>query len=146
MHELSLAQSIVDTVLLEAEKHGATKVKEINVEIGELMQLDVNALSEALTLLLTGSKLEGSRALFHVSKASFLCRRCGASWNLSEARKELAQVPDDLLIREPDSKELPLHFLPYVYNTFIHCPKCGSSDTSSSEGAEDIRLRRVVME
>jgi len=57
----------------------------------------------------------------HVNEASFSCRRCGAKWNMTDAKKELEQVPDSLRIREPDSKELPLHFLPYVYSAFIHC-------------------------
>jgi hydrogenase nickel insertion protein HypA len=146
MHELSVAQSIVDAVLSEAERNNAKRVKEINVDVGELMQLDIQGLSDALNLLMKGSKLDGAVVFTHLKEASFSCRRCGAKWNMSDTRKELEQVPDDLCIREPDSKELPLHFLPYIYSAFIHCPKCGSSDATTSEGAEDIRLRRLVME
>jgi hydrogenase nickel incorporation protein HypA/HybF len=146
MHELSVAQSIVDTVLSEAESNNAKTVMEINIDVGELMQLDTQALSDALNLLIKGSKLDGARLFMHVKEASFSCRKCGALWNMTDAKRELEQVPDKLRISEPDSKELPLHFLPYIYATFIHCPKCGSSDTSISEGAEDIRLRRLVME
>jgi len=146
MHELSIAQSIVEMVLLEAEKINAKTVNEINIDVGELMQLDVQVLSDALNLLIKDSKLDGARVFMHVNEASFSCRRCGTKWNMTDAKKELEQVPDSLRIREPDSKELPLHFLPYIYSAFIHCPKCGSSDAIVSDGAEDIRLRRLVME
>ena len=104
------------------------------------------ALTDALNLLMKGSKLDGARVFMSVKEVSFSCRRCGAKWNMTDAKKELEQVPDALRIREPDSKELPLHFLPYIYGAFVHCPKCGSSDASASDGAEDIRLRRLVME
>jgi len=146
MHELSVAQSIVAAVLLEAEKNGARQVKEINVGVGELMQLDMKALEESMNLLMTGPKLQGAKVILKVQQASFVCRKCSAKWDMVEAKKQLARnVPDKLKIREPDSEELPLHFLPYLYPVFIRCPNCGSSDTSAVAG-EDIRLRKLVME
>ena len=145
MHELSIAQSIVDTVLSEVQKKGAKRVTEISVDVGQLMQLDRSALAFALRLLMTGSVLKGARVRVRVKKASFTCRRCNLEWGMAEAQKQLADVPDALRVREPDSKELPLHFLPFLYPAFIHCPRCGSSDISSKEG-EEMQLRRVVME
>lgn len=146
MHELSIAQSIMDTVLLEAEKNNAHKVKEINIDIGELMQLDIQALKDALNALAKGSKLDGVQVFTHTKEAAFSCRRCGATWNLNAAKDELEKIPDNLRVSEPDSKELPLHFLPYIYSSFLHCPKCGSSEADASEGSEDITLRKLVME
>jgi Zn finger protein HypA/HybF involved in hydrogenase expression len=146
MHEMSIANSIIDAVLSEVEKKKANRVKEINIDVGELMQVDTQLLSETIRMLIAGSKLEGARVIVHVNAATFSCRKCGTLWSMREAKKELSQVPDHLWIREPDSKELPLHFMPYLYNTFIHCPKCGSSDVATSDSAEDILLRRLVME
>ena len=145
MHELSVAQSIVDAVLLEADKNEASHVKEINIEVGELMQLDTRALGEALHLLMTGERLKGARIHIHTRDASFTCRKCQNHWGMAEARKQLDEIPDSLLVREPDSKEVPLHFLPYLYPSFIHCSKCGSADVTTTEG-EDLRLRKLVME
>lgn len=145
MHELSIAQSIVDTVLSEVKKNDAKRVTEISVDVGQLMQLDRNALAFALRLLITGPVLKDARVRVRVKKASFSCRKCNLEWGMAEAQKQLAEVPDTLRVREPDSKELPLHFLPSLYPAFIRCPRCGSSDISSKEG-EEIQLRRVVME
>ena len=145
MHEMGIAQNIVDTVLSEAEKKGAKRITEISVDVGQLMQLDRDALAFGLKLLMRGPTLRGARVRVRVRKASFSCRRCNSEWGMAEAQKQLAEVPDALRVREPDSKELPLHFLPYLYSAFIRCPGCGSSDIFSREG-EEIKFRRVLME
>lgn len=145
MHEMSIAQSIVDTVLSEVQKKDAKRVTEISVDVGQLMQLDRSALAFALRLLMTGPVLKGARVRVYVRKASFSCRKCNMEWGMAEAQKQLAEVPGTLRVREPDSKELPLHFFPFLYPAFIRCPRCCSSDISSKEG-EEIQFRRVVME
>jgi len=145
LHEMGIAQNIVDTVLSEAEKKGAKRITEISVDVGQLMQLDRDALAFGLKLLMRGPTLRGARVRVRVRKASFSCRRCNSKWGMAEAQKQLAEVPDALRVREPDSKELPLHFLPYLYPAFIRCPGCGSSDIFSREG-EEIKFRRVLME
>jgi hydrogenase nickel incorporation protein HypA/HybF len=145
MHELSVAQSIVDYALTEVEKRNATKVGEISVEVGELMQVDTKVLLDALRMLMSGPKLEGCKVRIQVAAASFSCRRCSSEWGMDEARSQLGAVSHDLLVKEPDSDELPLHFLPYLYPAFIHCPKCGSSDVAVTEG-EDVQIRKLVVE
>lgn len=144
MHEVGLAQSIVSAVLLEIEKSNATSVKEINLEVGELMQLDIDALKYALKVLTAGERLGRVRVTIQVIEACFSCRRCSSSWDMYEVRKQLEAVPDHLLVREPDSREMPLHFFPYLYSSFANCPKCGSADVVTVQG-DDIRLKNLVM-
>jgi hydrogenase nickel incorporation protein HypA/HybF len=145
LHELGIAQSIVDSALAEADKVGAKKVTSMEIDVGELMQVDVKALEAALRLLMKGPKLEGTTIAVRVTEASFSCRRCGRRWGMDDAKRQLEAVPDELRIREPDSVELPLHFLPYLYPSFVRCPSCGSSDSAATAG-EDIRVRRVVLD
>jgi hydrogenase nickel incorporation protein HypA/HybF len=145
LHELGIADSIVDSALAEADRVKAEKVTSIEIEVGELMQLDTQALEDALKLLMRGPRLEGAEVEVRVTEASFSCRRCGKEWGMGETKRQLAAIPDDLRIREPDSIELPLHFLPYLYPSFVKCPSCGSSDTSPTRG-EDIRVTRVVLD
>ena len=144
MHELSVAHNVVEYALSEAARNNSNKVEEIDVEVGELTQVDPKVLSDALALFMTGTVLEGCRARVVVADASFACRKCSCEWGRPEIRKELERVPDDLKVREPDSQELPLHFLPGLYSAFIHCPRCGSSDISALSG-EDIRIRRLAL-
>jgi hydrogenase nickel incorporation protein HypA/HybF len=145
MHELSLAQNVVDSVLFEVEKRKAKRVLELDVDVGELMQLDRRAFSFGLKVLMTGPILKGAHVHVRLRRASFSCRRCNSEWNMDEAKRQLEAVPEELLIREPDSKELPLHFLPYLYPVFVRCPSCGSSDIFAREGKE-IQLRKLALE
>jgi hydrogenase nickel insertion protein HypA len=145
LHELSIAQSVVSAVLLEAEKNNASHVKEINLDVGELMQLETDVLADALNMLMTGEKLNGAKVSVHVKSALFSCRRCGNRWDMSEVKRQLERVPDSLLVREPDSKEVPLHFFPYLYSSFANCPKCGSTDVATLDG-DDIKLRTLILE
>jgi hydrogenase nickel insertion protein HypA len=145
MHEFGIAQSIVEYALSEAEKNKVGRVSEIHLELGELSMIDRSFLSNALKLLMTDPRLKGCKVHFRKQSASFVCRKCSSKWSMAETMKQLNQVPEKLLVREPDSKELPLHFLPSLYSAFVRCPKCGSSDLDMT-GGDDVRIRRLVLE
>jgi hydrogenase nickel incorporation protein HypA/HybF len=145
MHEFGMAQSIVEYAISEAEGRKAARVAEIRVDVGELTMIDRRVLSHALRLLLTGPKLEGCRVLVRKKGVKFVCRKCAALWSMEEATKQLQKLPEELLVREPDSREVPLHFLPSLYPAFVHCPKCGSADLEVKEG-QDVSIGRMVLE
>lgn len=145
MHEIGIAQSIIDSTLEEAERVGADKVSYIEVEVGELTQVEPRVLQEALGLLLRGPMLVDARVEVKLAKASFACGRCSREWAMDETRRQLEAVSPELRVVEPDSVEVPLHFLPYLYPAFVRCPACGSADTSVKEG-EDVYVRRVVFD
>ena len=145
LHELSIAQNIVDSVLAEAGSRGAKRVLELRINVGELMQIDRKALRFGLKLLLTGPVLGGAQVSLRVRRASFSCRRCNSEWDMSEAKRQLQKVRPELLVREPESRELPLHFFPYLYAAFIRCPRCGSSDAEVKDG-KDVEIASLVLE
>jgi hydrogenase nickel incorporation protein HypA/HybF len=145
MHELSIAHNVVEYALSEAAKNGSKRVEEVDVEVGELTQVEPDVLSGSLAMLMTGPKLQGCRVVVTTAQARFECRKCSSQWGMAEVRKELDDVPDELRVQEPESRELPLHFLPQLYSSFIHCPRCGSADISAL-GGEDIRIRRLALE
>ena len=142
---MSLAQSVVASVMSEAAKHGAKKVMKIHLAIGELMQLDKPMLVDAFRSLLEGPMLGGAELEVTDDKAAFTCQKCSAKWGMDEAKEQLKEVGADLLVNEPDSEELPLHFLPELYPAFIRCPQCGSSDIFLSDGGV-IKITRLVLE
>jgi hydrogenase nickel incorporation protein HypA/HybF len=145
LHELSLAQNIVDSITAEANARGARKVLELKVDVGELMQIDTKALRFGLKLLMTGPVLKGARVRVGKRSASFKCRKCSSEWGMAEARRQLERVSPDLLVQEPDSKEIPLHFFPYLYPAFVRCPKCGSADVEV-KGGKEIEIAKLVLE
>jgi hydrogenase nickel incorporation protein HypA/HybF len=142
---MSLAQSVVSSVMSEAEKHQAKKVIKVQLAIGELMQLDKGILVESFKSLLEGPVLGGAELEVIDERAQFSCQKCSAKWGMDEAKKQLKSIAPDLLISEPGSKELPLHFLPELYPAFVHCPRCGSSDIFLSDGGV-IRITRLILE
>ena len=145
MHELGIAQSIVDYAVTEAKARKASRVAEVQVEVGELSMIERPILSNALRMLRTGPLMEGCRFRVRWRKVAFSCRKCSATWPMADAMKQLEKVPQDLLVNEPDSKEVPLHFLPSLYPAFVRCPKCGSADLDVTAG-EDVKIMRVVFE
>ena len=74
-----------------------------------------------------------------IENAVFVCKKCSRSWGMDETRKQLQQVEKGLLIKEPDGMEIPLHFLPQLYSTFVHCPDCGSSNILLKD-SESVRI------
>jgi hydrogenase nickel incorporation protein HypA/HybF len=144
LHEFGIAQSIVDYAASEVGRKKAARVLEIQVEVGELAMIDRPVLAHALRLLMTGPTLERCRVRINKRKVVFGCRKCSASWPMTEAIKQMDKVQDDLLVREPNSKELPTHFLPSLYPAFVHCPRCGSADLEVKQG-EGVVVKRMVL-
>jgi hydrogenase nickel incorporation protein HypA/HybF len=145
MHELGIAQSIVDYAVSEARARKAGRVVEVSVEVGELSLIERPILSNALRMLRTGPLLEGCRFRVTTRKVSFTCRKCSSKWTMDEAARQLDKVPSDLRVREPEGEEVPLHFLPSLYPAFVRCPKCGSADIDVVAG-EDVRIMKLVLD
>lgn len=145
MHELGIAQNIIESAMDEAARVGAKRVVSMEIDVGELMQLDIPALQNSLAALMVDPRVRGALVTVRNVPARFSCNRCGSEWGMDEARGQLGQVAENLRVQEPDSLELPLHFLPSLFPVFLKCPECGTADTKAIEG-EEIIVRRVVME
>lgn len=143
MHELSLAQNLVDQVLAEA-KEGRRTVVALEVGVGELMQVDRRAFREALKILAEVPELKGASISVRTEKARFVCNRCGNGWGMREALDQLEATPEWLLVKEPEDRASPLHFMPYLYSAFVRCPECGTADIRATSGKE-IVIRRLVL-
>ena len=94
MHELSIAQSIVELAEREAGSHQANSIEELELEIGSLAGIDFAALDFALESAVKGSMLEEARVvvlriagegrcsdcenLFPVDNLFTFCPACGS--------------------------------------------------------------------
>jgi hydrogenase nickel incorporation protein HypA/HybF len=113
MHEFSRTSQIVEAVLSEAQKQSATKVMEVEVEIGDLTFLGLEQVKFAYKILTDqtiakNSKLKIKRISgrgkcdgcgyegplsylddpqFHISFPTFNCPRCGKSLSVSAGRE-----------------------------------------------------------
>jgi len=87
LHEWSLAEGIYRAVIDFAEKGKAKRVIEIEVQVGELSNLDLELMKEAFYVLAKGSIAENAKINFKVEKVVFQCEKCGYEWGLKEALK-----------------------------------------------------------
>ncbi len=78
MHEMALAESILGLVAETAHRQGALRVTEIRLEIGELANVESDALRWSLAAVLRGSLAEGARVELLMIPGQGLCLSCGA--------------------------------------------------------------------
>ncbi|MEN6328980.1 MAG: hydrogenase maturation nickel metallochaperone HypA [Methanobacteriaceae archaeon] len=122
MHELSMAQAIVDTVLDAAQKNEAQDILEVTIEIGQLTMLNPEQLKFLLDVLIEGTLLENSEILIEEIPVEIECRSCGFK---GEANTDGSD-----------------HYL-----TIVICPECGERKVEVTKGREcnvkNIRIEKV---
>ena len=123
MHEWALADAIVRTVLDYAERENATRVKKVQVVLGELQDVAEDIVKFAMEQMFAGTIAEGAEIEFIEEEAVFRCRNCGHTWRLKEVKEKF-----DERIKED------IHFIPEVVHSFLACPKCGSHDFEVVQG------------
>jgi hydrogenase nickel incorporation protein HypA/HybF len=84
MHELALAQSILDIVEQEMTRHGATRVTLIRLEVGEFTALVPESLAFCFEVITKGTPLEGVRLEMNSVPLTGRCRGCGEEFQIRE--------------------------------------------------------------
>ena len=120
MHEASIAQSIVQTVLREAEKQNAVRVVSVEIEIGDLTFLGIDQVAFWVETGFEETIAEKANVVFKRVKGIVRCKECGYEGNIK--------------IEEDPAYHLNLP-------TFA-CPKCGSTKIEITEGREAL-IRRI---
>lgn len=77
MHEMSIAQSIVELAEEQARAHCSEAIEEIELEIGKLAGVELHTLDFALESAVKGSMLEKARIVSHVIEGEGTCADCG---------------------------------------------------------------------
>ncbi len=132
MHEWSLASSIVLTTKKIAEEK-KVQVKGVDIVVGELSQIDLEILRDALNTLFKEELGWSIDVRIEVEKAKLKCNTCGYEFGFNEVWKQIKEVfCQDL---EPGEEcENPIHYVPELASSFIKCPKCGSPDLEIISG------------
>ncbi|UTB31687.1 MAG: hydrogenase maturation nickel metallochaperone HypA [Methanobacterium sp. ERen5] len=111
MHELSMADAMVKTVLDVAEKNDATEVLEVTIEIGKLTMLNPEQLKFLLDVLVENTLLEGAEINIVEVPVEINCNECeytGAA-NMDDSDHYLA---------------------------IVECPECGERNVEITAGRE----------
>jgi len=79
MHELSIAEAIINSTLDEVSKHEGCKVEEVGLRIGTLSGVMPDALEFAYEIAVRDTALDGSRISMEIVPAKGICSECGES-------------------------------------------------------------------
>ncbi|MEM2830114.1 MAG: hydrogenase maturation nickel metallochaperone HypA, partial [Candidatus Jordarchaeales archaeon] len=85
MHEFSTAQMIISTVIRVAKENNATRITEINLELGEFTLLNPDYLKFSLNVAAEGTMAEGAKVNITIRPGVIYCSECGYE---GEAKKE----------------------------------------------------------
>lgn len=76
MHELSIAINIIEIVQEEAQKAQAIAVSKIELEIGTLAGIELDALEMAMNETLLEAGMKGAEIIYHSIEAKAVCEEC----------------------------------------------------------------------
>ena len=76
MHEFSIALNIVEIAEKSAKENHATKINEVEIEVGEVSGVIHEALEMALQSAVNGTMLEKAKLVIHNIKAKAICNQC----------------------------------------------------------------------
>jgi len=82
MHELSIAVEIVELAEKEAAKAGAKKISSIELEIGSISGIMMDALDFAWPVATKGTMLENAKKVIHKVKGKAKCSQCEAIFEI----------------------------------------------------------------
>lgn len=102
MHEFSMTKQIVENILLQAKKHDAKNVIQVNLVIGKLTFLGIEQVRFSYEILVKGTIMEGSKLHIEEKDGHVECSECGYEGNIN--------YEDD-----------PIY---HVLSPTLRCPKC----------------------
>lgn len=81
MRELNATQSILTKALLKARESNATRIKSLQLTIGEISELDQRAIQKHWEELSQGTPAERAQLHFRLIKAEVQCMACFRKYN-----------------------------------------------------------------
>ena len=90
MHELSIACSLVKAAIEEAARHGVTRVARVDVVLGALSGVEMEALTFCFPAVARGTVCEGATLDVEVEPARGHCPACGST---SDVRDFMSSCP-----------------------------------------------------
>jgi hydrogenase nickel incorporation protein HypA/HybF len=84
MHELAIAQGILDIVLCTASRYSATNVLGVKVMVGELTGTVPEALEMGFAALAKGTPAENAYLSIQVVRLTGRCRDCGCQTGIDK--------------------------------------------------------------
>lgn len=84
MHGLAIIENTIKTILAEVDKINAKEVKEVSIEVGELLFLDEEEINFAWNSLTRDNILKNTNLKVKYKKGKIKCENCGYKGKLAE--------------------------------------------------------------
>lgn len=82
MHEMSLVESLLNSLLAMTEKHPEwEKITRVNLRVGAMRQVVPEAMEFCFDIAIKGTPLEGARLVLTDVPVQCHCRSCGHRWS-----------------------------------------------------------------
>jgi hydrogenase nickel incorporation protein HypA/HybF len=85
MHEVTIAEGLIRMLEDETKRHGASRIKEVNVRVGELSNCVPDALMFAFETSTVGTVAEGAKLNIEYVPARGRCERCDLVFEVESA-------------------------------------------------------------
>lgn len=76
MHEMSIAQSLIDIIRDEMASHGAKTLRSAHLHIGKMSAIVPDALSFCFEVITSGTEMQGARLLMEMIPLRGFCGLC----------------------------------------------------------------------
>jgi hydrogenase nickel incorporation protein HypA/HybF len=86
MHEMSIAQSLIDILREEMTRHGATVLKSVRLRIGQLSAVVPDSLSFCFEVITSGTEMEGAQLLMDITPLKAICLECHKGFDIEAYR------------------------------------------------------------
>ena len=84
MHEMSIAQSLIDIIKEEMTRHDASVLRSIRLHIGQLSAIVPQSLSFCFEVITSGTELEGAKLIMEVIPLRAMCRECKQAFEIKD--------------------------------------------------------------
>jgi hydrogenase nickel incorporation protein HypA/HybF len=84
MHEMSIAQSLINILQEEMAKHGASTLRSVRLSIGEMSAIVPESLSFCFEIITQDTPLEGAKLLMDRIPLKGYCPACDQSFDIKD--------------------------------------------------------------
>jgi hydrogenase nickel incorporation protein HypA/HybF len=84
MHEMSIAQSVLDIIVQETQNHNVKRVLSVALKVGELSAVETESLRFCFELLTQGTVAEGAQLDIERVAVTCRCLECGSHFRVQE--------------------------------------------------------------
>jgi hydrogenase nickel incorporation protein HypA/HybF len=84
MHEMSIAQSLLNIILQESEAHQVRRVVSVALRVGELSSVEPESLRFCFELIAQGTIVEGAELQIERVSVTCRCEDCGTEFSVEQ--------------------------------------------------------------